>query len=321
MINHTIIRNMRNLIQICLVAGVASVLFTSCLKDTPITDYSDTSIKPIVLIPNGNFPSPNQAATLAFEASNTPSVINLYARVSWSKPLGRAIEVTFTKNSALIAQYNTAFGTGYVEMNSDAYSLASNKVTIAADQTEATLPLQIFTSKVDLSKENMLAFSITDASGETISSNFKNIVLPIGVKNRFDGIWDLTVRATGWAAYGIQDGPTFHWGDFELITAGVNSVTTFNGFSNLLAAFTAGGGQTQFGATSPRFTFDASNKLVAVQNDIPDDGRGRVLVMNPAVTDSRYDPAAKKIYLSYIMKQNGRPDQYRYDTLVYVGPR
>ena len=107
----------------------------------------------------------------------------------------------------------------------------------------------------------------------------------------------------------------------ELITAGVNSVTTFNGYSNLLAAFTATGGQTQFGATAPRFTFDASNKLVAVQNDIPDDGRGRVLVMNPAVTDSRYDPAAKKIYLSYIMKQNGRPDQYRYDTLEFIGPR
>lgn len=312
---------MRNFIKFFTIAGAASVLFTSCLKDTPITDYSDTGIKPIVLIPNGNFPSANQANTLAFEASNTPSVVNLTARVSWSKPLGKAIEVTFTKNSTLIADYNAKFGTGYVEMNADAWSLATNKVTIAADQTEASIPLQIFSSKVDLSKENMLAFSITDASGETISSNYKSIVLPIGVKNRFDGVWDLTIKSVGWAAYGIADNQTFHWGDFEMITAGVNSVVTFNGFSNLLPAFTAGGGATQFGATAPRFTFDATNKLVAIQNDIPDDGRGRFLVMNPAVTDSRFDPTAKKCYLSFIMKQNGRPDQYFYDTLSYIGPR
>lgn len=312
---------MRNIFKFSLSAAVASVMLTSCLKDTPITDYSDTSIKPVVLIPNGNWPSANQAATIAFEASNTPSVINLVARVSWSKPLGKAIDVTFTKNTAAIAEYNTKFGTNYVEMNADAWALTSNKVTIPADANEASIPLQIFSSKVDLSKENMLAFNISDASGETISSNFKTIVFPVGVKNRFDGVWDLTKRATGWGAYGIQDGPTFHWGEVSHITAGVNSFTVNNGFSNLLAAFTAGGAQTQFGATAPRFTFDASNKLVAVQNDIPDDGRGRVLVMNPAVTDSRFDPAAKKMYLSYIMKQNGRPDQFIYDTLVYIRPR
>lgn len=312
---------MKNIFKIGLFATVASTLFASCLKDTPVTDYSESAIKPVVLIPNGNYPSTNQAAIIAFEAADTPSTVNINVRVSWSKPLGKALTVTIAKNSALITSYNTQFGTNYQELSATAWSLASYSVTIDADKNEATFPLKISTSKVDLSKENMLAFTITDASGETISSNFKNILLPIGVKNRFDGIWDLTIKSVGWAAYGIADNQTFHWGDFEVITAGVNSVTTFNGFSNLLPAFTAGGGATQFGATAPRFTFDASNKLVAVQNDIPDDGRGRVLVMNPAVTDSRFDAAAKKMYLSFIMKQNGRPDQYFYDTLVYVSPR
>ncbi|MBY0535065.1 MAG: DUF1735 domain-containing protein [Chitinophagaceae bacterium] len=312
---------MKNIFKIGLFATVASTLFASCLKDTPVTDYSESAIKPVVLIPNGNYPSTNQAAIIAFEAADTPSTLNITVRVSWSKPLGKPLTVTIAKNSALITSHNTQFGTNYQELSATAWSLSSYSVTIDADKNEATFPLKIATSKVDLSKENMLAFTITDASGETISSNFKNILLPIGVKNRFDGVWDLTKKQVGWAAYGIADNQTFHWGEYELITAGVNSVTTFNGFSNLLAAFTSSGGLTQFGATAPRFTFDATNKLVAVQNDIPDDGRGRVLVMNPAVTDSRFDPAAKKIYLSYIMKQNGRPNQFMYDTLVYISPR
>jgi len=313
---------MKNILKIGLFATVASTLFASCLKDTPVTDYSESAIKPVVLIPNGNYPAVNQAAIIAFEAADTPSILNIKVRVSWSKPLGKPLTVTIAKNSALITSHNTQFGTNYQELGATSWSLDSYSVTIDADKNEATFPLKIFTSKVDLSKENMLAFTITDASGETISSNYKNILLPIGVKNRFDGIWDLTIKSVGWGAYGIADNQTFHWGEFQLITAGVNSVTTENGFNSaLLPAFTASGGATQFGATAPRFTFDATNKLVAVKNDIPDDGRGRVLVMNPAVTDSRYDAATKKMYLSFIMKQNGRPDQFFYDTLSYIGPR
>jgi len=43
--------------------------------------------------------------------------------------------------------------------------------------------------------------------------------------------------------------------------------------------------------------------------------------LNPAVTDSRYDPATQTIYAAYEMTQNGRPNQFIYDTLVYRGPR
>ena len=82
------------------------------------------------------------------------------------------------------------------------------------------------------------------------------------------------------------------------------------------------GGIVTFGATSPRFIFDPStNALVNVVNTTPDDGRGRVFTIDPAVTDSRYDPDTKTIYAAYLFKQNSRPDQHIYDTLNYVGPR
>lgn len=318
---------MRNLFKISLITGFTTLLFAACLKDTPTTDYSDKGIKPIVLVPNGNFPSTQEAAIVTFEVSTTPEEIRLYARVSWSKPLGKAVDVTFVKNPALIGQFNTKFGTSYAELNADAFSVPTYKVTIPADQNEAYIPIKIFTDKVSLTQANMLAFSITDASGETISTNFQNIVFPIGVKNKYDGVYSVKSLSTGWGAYGIADGPpsfSYPAPGIGLVTAGANSVSTlaYNFGWNLLYAFTASGSATGFGATTPRFVFDpATNKLTSVVNTTPDDGRGRVLLLNPAVTDSRYDPATKKIYAAFIMKQNGRPDQFRYDTLTRTGSR
>ena len=139
----------------------------------------------------------------------------------------------------------------------------------------------------------------------------------------------LKVKTAGWAAYGIADGVTGTYpGDINLITVAENSVSSFSTYrgDELLPAFAGGtgtlGGPTAFGATTPLFIFDnATNKLTDVKNTIADDGRGRGLSLNSAVTTSRYDPATKIIYAAFIMKQNGRPNQFFYDTLTYVKAR
>ena len=63
---------MRKFLNIAVVAGMSSVLFSSCLKDTPVTDYSDNAIKPVVLVPNGNFPAQVQLTPLALDNVATP---------------------------------------------------------------------------------------------------------------------------------------------------------------------------------------------------------------------------------------------------------
>lgn len=322
---------MKKIRNIGLVLGSVATLLAGCLKDTPITDYSDSSIKPVVLIPNGNFPATSEAAIVTFEVSSTPSEIKLYARVSWSKPLGKAIDITFVKDASIINEFNDKWHTNYKELNADGYSIPTLKVTIPADGNEAYIPIKIFTDKVSLTQANMLAFKISDASGETIASNFQKIVFPIGVKNKWDGVYNLKIQQTGWGAYGIADGPTSYTYPnsggkvLGLVTAGANSVSFYNYYrngDNLLPGFDAAGGATAFGATTPRITFDpATDKIVSIVNTTPDDGRGRVLLLNPAVTDSRYDPVTKKIYLSLILKQNGRPDMIMNDTLTYTGRR
>lgn len=175
-----------------MIAGVASVLLSSCLKDTPTTDYSDAAIKPVVLVPNGNHPRTLPITPVALEFTTTPYEVRVYARVSWDKPLGKSIEVTFKEDPAAIAAYNTTFGSDWEAMNTAAYSIPTLKVTIPAGEQEAYIPVKVFPDKVDLSKFNMLAFTMTDASGEVVASNYQTILVPLLIKNEYEGDYDVT---------------------------------------------------------------------------------------------------------------------------------
>ena len=153
--------------------------------------------------------------------------------------------------------------------------------------------------------------------------------MAFSIKNKYDGVYKLKVKTVGWAAYGIADGVSgTYTGYFNIITKGENSVTSYSTYrgDDLLAALTGGvgftSGYTAFGAIAPLFIFNnTTNKLTDVQNTYADDGRGRKLELNPAITDSRFDPATKTIYAAFIMKQTGRVNQYFYDTLTYVKAR
>ena len=80
-------------------------------------------------------------------------------------------------------------------------------------------------------------------------------------------------------------------------------------------------GVSGFGATKPAHTFDASDKLTNTVNAVPNPSNGRAFVNNPAVTDSRYDPATKTVYAAFIMTQPGFLDIPIFDTLKFVRAR
>lgn len=164
-----------------------------------------------------------------------------------------------------------------------------------------------------------------DKPGYTISGNLATGIAVILIKNKYDGFYSLILNTTGWAAYNIADNKPGKWpSDVGVITTGETTFTLFAKEIGSAAqfAFDPAGGLAGFGAADPQFTMDlATNKLVNVTNLQPDDGRGRAFQVNPAVTDSRYDPATKKMYLAYIMKQNGRPNQFIYDTLTFSKAR
>jgi len=211
----------------------------------------------------------------------------------------------------------------FVMMNSSLYTIANGgNVTINPGQQIVSVKISFAGDKIDFTQQNALAFQITNLKGATLATNLSTAILEVVQKNPYDGIYDLHIKTVGWGAYGIADGVSNDWGTNPPVGFVTTSITTSVFDLGYQPAFTAGGAETGFGATDPQFTFDpATNLLTAVVNLAPDDGRGRKFAINPAVTDSRFDPATKNIYMAYLMTQNGRPTQYIYDTLFYLGPR
>ena len=162
-----------------LVIAFIPVLFASCLKDKPFTDY--VNIDPVVIVPNANWP--RSTAFTTAQRTKVSAVrdtsIMLYARVSWEFALDKDAVITVAEAPSVVSEYNTKFKTSEVMLGTDAFKLSTTKITIPAGKNDASVPFQIFGSKVDFTKNNMLAIAITDASGQNIGSNYKTYLVPI----------------------------------------------------------------------------------------------------------------------------------------------
>jgi Domain of unknown function (DUF1735) len=322
-----------------------SFFMTGCLKDK---DYDNGSIQSVRSGDAQKLVEIALTATsidnflvISMNSSNTDTTIGLIpVIVNSADGATEDVNVTLVPNPALIGDYNANNGTLHEQAPASVFTIVNPPssdgtgyiVTITKGTNTGFLQVKLKTSDY-LGHDYAFGYQISkvDKSGYLVSSNLSTGVVAIGVKNKYDGNYTLKIETIGWTAYGIADGVTaIYPGNLGLVTASANAVTTTNPSAGPLEpAFTgtAGvpgtiGGPTAFGATTPEFVFDlATDKITNILNTTPDDGRGRVLIPNPAVTDNRYDAATKTIYAAYIMKQNGRPNQFIYDTLKYVGPR
>ena len=322
---------MKNIFSYILIALVMCSL-SACLKDTGSfnkAELASNTDKAFAEIPE----AVNDINVFSLDAVPPVEELMIFnVNIAAATLLTKDYTVTLALNPTLIADYNTAKGESYEALPFSAYTITNTlSVVVPKGKQKTAVSIKIDKSKLDFSKSYALGFKIADGGGATINENFKNVLVAIGVKNKFDGHFNLRIKTTGWTAYGIADGISGSFPNgLDLVTAGSASVSFFNpsigsnqpaftGTTNVPGTIIAA---TSFGATTPLLTFDqTSNKLVSVVNTTPDDGRARTLTLNTAVTTSRFDPNTKTIYAAYIMSQTGRPDQFIYDTLTYVGPR
>jgi hypothetical protein len=318
-------------IKSAILAVVLAAGFTGCLKDK---DYDDGLIQSI----HATGPTPaaieikltagdvSNFLVVSYDNSTTDTVVDLIpVNLAAKDPAPQDLHVTLTANQSLVNNYNTANGTAYGNPSAFYTVEDGGVVTIPKGQHTGFLKVKFKPSNF-LGADWAVGFQITAVQepGYTISGNLSAGIVAIAIKNKYDGNYTLTMKTVGWGAYDIADGQTFTWPTpVSMITSGPTSVTiltqeTGNGQN----AFDPDGGLAAFGATEPQYIFDpATDNLIDVKNLAPDDGRGRAFTLNPAVTDSRFDPATRTIYAAYLMMQIGRPNQEIYDTLVYVGPR
>jgi len=318
---------LKNIKKPLILGSLVSVALTGCLKD----NYYDTHQSQAfsggttqVISLGLNVTSADNVALLAYNNSDNDTTVNLVP-VELGGPNAASQDVVVTLENAddIVDSTNTADGSDFA-LNTGQIVIPSFQVTIPAGQRIGYLKATFKPSSL-IGTTYGLGFRIVSVAQQGyVIGNLSHGMAIVLIKNKYDGKYRLTQKSVGWGAYsGFADGVSYVWPSaMGFRTKGALT----NGFENpssgiLQPMFLVGGGTSALGATDPAFTFDASDKLVSVTNDAPDDGRGRQFVINPAVTDSRYDPATKTIYMACIGSQNGRPPNYLYDTLVYIGPR
>jgi len=332
---------MKRIISSSLLLAALVVAFTGCLKDKGFDNRTYGINDPDTQPPGVGFPlAASTKNTVGLDAGvATNQAINnvVFVNLETGTAAKSDVHVTLVLNDALRTAYNTANGTSILAFPAAQYNVALN-VLIPAGATGGQVAFNI-PSTVPLDPSNSYGVGLTISSvdgGYLIAKNLKDLFLEFTLKNKYDGNYKLDLNSQGWAAYGIASDANFYtWGSngdgtsIFMITGGPNNVRLYDewGFGTFIQpAFTTGGGSaTGFGATAPRFTFNtATDQLIDVSNDTPDDGRGRKFKINPAVVPPAgnfWNPSTRKILASYIMQQNGRPDQFLNAIFTYRSPR
>lgn len=152
------------------------LVLPGCLKNEVTLDY--TGIEPMMLIPNANWPAKGLAAPPTDSAAGTTR-LNLYARVSYEKPLDKNVLVKFTLDDALVDAYNNKWGTAYRLLPASCYQVSALEVTIPAGVQQAAIPINLLPANIDPQYDYILPFTILSAEGNTIAANFKSMIFTL----------------------------------------------------------------------------------------------------------------------------------------------
>lgn len=157
-----------------------------------------------------------------------------------------------------------------------------------------------------------------------ISGNFNTMLYLLNGINNIDGVYELHFKFgandRGYDTYPVS----WYYSDVTMVTASTTTSTMRNvnagtSVTTAVHAAVASGLPTSIAGFVPLLTIDpATSKIVNVTNN---SGGTKSTVLNPAVTDSRLDPATKNIYVSFILREAGKQDMIVYDTLFYKTPR
>jgi Domain of unknown function (DUF1735). len=162
-------------IKSLLLAGLMlpMVLLQSCLKDkNQASDFSGETTQPIVEIPEGGM---GNFSKTALNLTSDPDTIIFHVNLASTDFLNQDVKVTIGYDAAALASYNAQGGLQYEKFPDSIYKLPTTQVTIKAGTRAVAIPLIMYPSKIDPTKNYMLPISITDASGITKSGNFGTI--------------------------------------------------------------------------------------------------------------------------------------------------
>lgn len=257
------------------------------------------------------------------------NLITVRRNVPNNAELNKPMDVVIMEDAAAITAYNAAHSTNYIALPAEAYTVdASNPKsgddwTLKFDAGEFAKPvrIQLDASKLDLSKQYAFGFKIKDAAGSAISNAYNNLLVEVGVKNKYDGVYEVTGTMVDAANAALVGTYPLTW---ELRTAGSSKVKVYDKTTQTQTHLISNAGSpSQYGQFGIDVTFNATtDEIESITNPLLG-SLGRQAALDES-GENRYDPATKTIKIKYFMLQPSVITPWRTsfdETWVYKGPR
>lgn len=285
------------------------IILAGCKKPTPFFDEintgsDDANRKAVVKLVNAE----NDINVIALDVTPTledVALIEITRDPNSQADANQPLTVKLAKKSSLITDYNTANGTGFIELPLAAYTFSEDitNLTFAPGELKKTIVMHLKKDQMDLSEQYALGFTIVEVgTGAVIGVNKGNILYSIGLKNKYDGAYEVTGTMVDVAA---ALGGLFPM-NYHLQTTGANTVAGFDPdyWVDYFIPILSGGSVSGYGSFSPVFTFDpTTDQITAVTNIYGQPaGNGRYAQLDPSGLN-KWDPATGQIEVKFFMFQ------------------
>jgi hypothetical protein len=258
------------------------------------------------------------------------NLITVRRNVPNNAELNKPLDVVISQDAAAVAAYNTAHNTKYVALPEDSYTIdagnprSGDDWTLKFDAGEFAKPvrIQLDATKLDLSKQYAFGFKLKDAAGNAISNAYNNLIVEVGVKNKYDGIYEVTGTLVDLAVSTLGGYYPLSW---DLRTSGSSSVKIYDRLTGTQThLITSGGALSQYGTFGLDVTFDpASDAIASIKSPYEPAANTRAAALDES-GENRYDAATKTVKIKYFMLQPSVITPYRTsfdETWVYKGAR
>lgn len=327
-------KNILKLLTVTCALMLLLVVGTGCLKDDYVEDglagpeiFKSPNLVELAGTVEGTT-SYQSSSVVSFDIGSQKDTLPLVTvRLASNDPAPEDVQVQLELVPSLVEAYNDTNLTHLEPLPSSVYTFSSNDltVTIPKGSREASLDLMVIPNDL-LTADYALGFRIKSVSNPKyiVSGNFNNLVVLVGVKNQYDGIY--TVEGVKFVD---QINPLFgglYPLTVHLITTGPNSVAFFDPdyFHDYIHPMSNNGNPSGYGSFAPEFTFDPSGNgvVTSVVNLYGQPaGNGRSAAIDPT-GENKMDMTTKTLKVKYFLLQPGTSVRSAFDeTFTYVGPR
>jgi hypothetical protein len=274
---------------------VGAVFFmSSCLEDKGYLDIYNGENKDIPVVSFGQADFGQAVRSVAVVDNLQPVSVNVnVARANSDVTANVSIDMDVLNawNAAHIAAED------YELLPDSTYNIVSSSINIPKGQMDAQYTIQVISTKIDLNHQYALPLRITSATeGYTIASNLSTTMLAVGVKNDYDGIYEVLVTGS---EPGIVSTITRNSATGPDLTLGGNynagieiPVITKSKYSNNFQP-TWKDGSAVGGIDGTFLTVDPSDNSVVVKS------AANPVLKNTPGEPNYYDPETRTFYLSF----------------------